>query len=397
MSRRIGFEIFLLYCAGMFAAMQLGLFGPLVPSLQDSFQADKAAIALASSLITGAGAFCGIFAGAWIARVGYKRALIVGSIIMIAGGLGVALSPTLWSLYLFRFISGFGYLVVVTGCPGLMCALVSGRHLNMVMGIWGTFVPVGVAIGAWLAGSLVERFGWEMVAILSMGPNTLVLAGLLTLGSAEPEHRPMRLRDAIGPTLSNPAARYISLAFALFAGTTQAIALFLPSALIETGGWSVANAASLVGLGSLLGGCIGSVLAGTMMARGWSGVTLFAAALILLAAVSGMLLSGPGVALAVIATGLFFFGQGIIGGAGFALLPAVAAQGLTMAVLQGMFTHINEIAVVAIPPVVGAVVDGFGWTGAAALALGLFGLSLLAILRFGSLITRDPTAVSVSK
>lgn len=173
--------------------------------------------------------------------------------------------------------------------------------------------------------------------------------------------------------------------------------MFLPSTLIETGGWTVANAATLVGIGSLLGGCVGSILAGTLMARGWSGVTLFAAALIMLAVVSATLLNSPGPALAILATALFFFGQGIVGGAGFALLPAVAAQGLAMAVLQGMFTHINEIAVVAIPPLFGSVVDDYGWTGAGYLSVFIFAMAFLAILRFGSLITRDRTAVAVSK
>ncbi|WP_259782885.1 MFS transporter [Aestuariispira ectoiniformans] len=397
MPRRISFEITLLYCTGMFAAMQLGLFGPMVPALQMAFDSDKASIALASSLITGAGACCGIFAGAWIAQVGYKRALIIGSALMIAGMVGVSFSPNLMFLYACRFFSGFGYLIVVTACPGLMCALVSGRLLNLVMGFWGTFVPVGVAIGAWLSGALVERYGWEMVTLLSILPCALALVGLFFLESPTQPSRTMRLGQAIMPTLRNPSARYVSIAFSLFAGATQAIALFLPSTLIETGDWSLANAATLVGIGSLVGGCIGSVLAGGLMARGWSGVTLFAAALVLLAIVSTTLLTGPGLAVAILATGLFFFGQGICGGAGFALLPAVAAQGLTMAVLQGMFTHINEIAVVAIPPVFGFTVDMHGWSGAAILALVVFALSLAAILRFGVLTAQDRTAVTLSK
>lgn len=396
-SKRTLFEITVLYCAGMFAAMQLGLFGPLVPAMQAAFQADKAAIALASSLITGAGAICGIFAGAWIAKVDYKRALIIGSLLLILGNVGVAFSPTLPILYLFRFIAGFGYLIVVTGCPGMMCALVSGRLLHLVMGIWGTFVPVGVAIGAWLSGAFVVELGWQPVMLMSLIPCVLALIGLFFVNNPPQEERPARMRQSIGPIIRNPAALHVSLAFALFAGATQAVALFLPSALLESGSWSIAEAATLVGLGSVLGGCCGSILAGGLMARGWSGVSLFAAALLLLGASTIALMNQPVFGLAIVATGLFFFGQGVIGGAGFALLPAVAAQGLNMAVLQGMFTHINEIAVVSIPPAFGHVVDGYGWSGAGIFSLILFAGSLIAIVRFGGLINRSDRSIAISK
>ena len=385
---RLRFELIVLYCAGMFAAMQLGLFGPMVPAMQAAFQAGKSDIALASSLITGAGAFTGIFAGAWIARAGYKRALIVGSIILIIGNLGAAFVPSLPLLYLFRFIAGFGYLIVVTGCPGMMCQLVSGRKLHLVMGIWGTFVPVGVALGAWTSGLMVEYFGWAAALQASMLPSFICLIGLLFLRPSYEQPKDNQTKQGnMAPVIRNSAAMHISMAFALFAGVTQAVALFLPSALIETGAWQVYEAATLMALGSVIGGCAGSILAGGLMARGLSGVTLFAGALILLALSSSAILSGPGFVLALVATGIFFFGQGVIGGAGFALLPAVAAQGLSMAVLQGMFTHINEIAVVSLPPLMGEIIDSRGWNAAILFTLITLGGSLIAILRFGSLIS----------
>ena len=392
---RLRFELVVLYCAGMFAAMQLGLFGPMVPALQTALLADKSAIALASSLITGAGALTGIFAGSWIAKAGYKKALIVGSIILILGNLGAALAPQLELLYLGRFIAGFGYLIVVTGCPGMMCQLVQGPRLQVVMGIWGTFVPVGVALGAWLSGALVEEFGWQTVLSLSMAPSILCLIGLICIRPSFEESTSLTQAGAIRPALKNSAALHLSLAFALFAGGTQAVVLFLPASLIETGGWHVSEAALLTGFGSVIGGCMGSILAGSLMARGLSGAHLFALALLLLAATSAALMSGPGVTIAILATGLFFFGQGVVGGAGFALLPAVAAQGLSMAVLQGMFTHINEIAVVALPPLVGAVIEKHDWEGAILFTLLIMAGSLLAILRFSSQIsTNRPAAVS---
>ncbi|RED49955.1 MFS transporter [Aestuariispira insulae] len=386
-NKRLIFDITILYGAGMFAAMQLGLFSPMVPALQQAFQADKSAIALASSLITGAGAICGTFAGAWIARAGYKQALIIGSILLILGTVGLSTAPSLEILYLCRFLSGFGYLVVVTACPGMMCALVSGPALHLVMGIWGTFVPVGVALGAWLAGAMIEDHGWQPVILASILPSTLCMIGLLFLRRENGDSKPARADTAIGPVLRNAPALYISLAFALFAGGTQAVALFLPSALIELSSWQVIDAATLMGLGSIIGGCIGSVTAGALMARGWSGPTLFSGALILLGMTSVSLLSGPGPALAIAATGLFFFGQGVVGGAGFALLPAVAAQGLSMAIIQGLFTQFNEFSAVTLPPLMGATIDQFSWHGAAWFTVVILAGSLFAILRFSRSIT----------
>ena len=169
--------VIILYGLGLTASMQVGLIGPIAPDLRASFGLSQAEFGLVASLITAAGALCAIPAGVWAARAGLRRSLVLGCMMMIAGALIFATASVSSLLYVGRIVTSVGYLLIVVGAPSWMAAFTNPKLVAMAMSIWGTFIPVGIALGNWVSAAAVTWMDWR----IAVGVCTLPVLVLLPL------------------------------------------------------------------------------------------------------------------------------------------------------------------------------------------------------------------------
>ena len=125
------------------------------------------------SLVQAAGMAAGIAFGVLADALGLRRSMLIGLALLAAASMLGAAASGVPALLALRAVEGFGFLMVVLPAPGLIRRLVAPQRLNVMLGVWGTYMPLGAALGL-LAGPLwIASFGWRhwwgTLAALSTG------------------------------------------------------------------------------------------------------------------------------------------------------------------------------------------------------------------------------------
>lgn len=373
--------VIILYGLGLTASMQVGLIGPIAPDLRASFGLSQAEFGLVASLITAAGALCAIPAGVWAARAGLRRSLVLGCMMMVAGALIFATASVSSLLYVGRIVTSVGYLLIVVGAPSWMAAFTNPKLVAMAMSIWGTFIPVGIALGNWVSAAVVTWMDWRIAVGVCTLP-VLVLLPLLAL-MEKPEIGTARRSLVVGVVgvLKSRSALQVALTFGAFAGATSAALAFMPAMLADNLDIGITLSAGIIGTTAIAGNIVGSVAAGTVLGRNVAGRTILVVFLPMMAAAISTLYVSTSLPLSVTALIMFNVCQGMVAGTCFALLPRIAKDGLSMPALQGMLAQFAEIFVVIVPPFAGAMIDQNGWAGAAVVLGGFYFAGFLITLR----------------
>lgn len=373
--------VIILYGLGLTASMQVGLIGPIAPDLRASFGLSQAEFGLVASLITAAGALCAIPAGVWAARAGLRRSLVLGCMMMIAGALIFATASVSSLLYVGRIVTSVGYLLIVVGAPSWMAGFKNPKLVAMAMSIWGTFIPVGIALGNWVSAAVVTWMDWR-IAVGACTLPVLVLLPILAL-MEKPEIGTARRSLVVGVVgvLKSRSALQVALTFGAFAGATSAALAFMPAMLADNLDIGITLSAGIIGTTAIAGNIVGSVAAGTVLGRDVAGRTILIIFLPMMAAAISTLYVSTSLPLSVTALIIFNVCQGMVAGTCFALLPRIAKDGLSMPALQGMLAQFAEIFVVLVPPFAGAMIDQNGWTGAAVVLGGFYFAGFLITLK----------------
>ncbi|WP_339781869.1 MFS transporter [uncultured Thalassospira sp.] len=377
-------SIIFLYGTGLCASMQVGLIGPIATMLRAQFDLSQAQFGLVASLITAAGALCAIPAGVWAARLGLKQAVLAGGAMMLVGAAVFSQAESIGFLYAGRFLTSIGYLLIVVGAPSWMTHLGSPRVVALAMGLWGTFVPVGIALGTWISAGLSGYFGWQIAVLGCAMPVLLFCIPLVLMQNPPRDGFNRSLASGMMGVLRNKNAVSIALTFAIFGGTTSATVAFMPAMLMDRLDISLNMAATLIGITTIGGNIVGSLTGGILLGKNTPGRVLLLSALPIMAGCIAVIYMAPSLMIVIIALCGFNFGQGIVAGTCFAMLPRIAGKNLSMPALQGMLAQFAEIFVVIVPPVSGLIIDDFAWTGA---AIAFAGFYVLAMMFAGKRIT----------
>lgn len=364
--------IIVLYSLGLTASMQVGLIGPIAPDLRAGFGLSQAEFGLVASLITAAGALCAIPTGVWAARAGLRKSLVLGCLMMIAGAAIFATANVSTMLYVGRIVTSIGYLLIVVGAPSWMAGFNNPKLVAMAMSIWGTFIPVGIALGNWVSAAVVTWLDWRLAVVACTLP-VLVLLPLLALMTkpGTPTTRRSVVHGVVG-VLKSRAALQVALTFSAFAGATSAALAFMPAMLADNLDIGIALSAGIIGTTAIGGNVVGSIAAGTVLGRNVSGRSILVLFLPMMAIAVSTLFISTSVPISITALIIFNICQGAVAGTCFALLPGIAKDGLSMPALQGMLAQFAEIFVVIVPPFAGAMIDQNGWVGAATVLGGFY-------------------------
>jgi MFS transporter, CP family, cyanate transporter len=285
-----------------------------------------------------------------------------------------------------RAVEGFGFLMVVLPAPGLMRRLVAPQRLSVMLGVWGTYMPLGAALGL-LAGPVwIAAFGWRHwwagLAGLSAAMALWLWRGVVDVGAPAPTARADGVMARLQRTLAARGPWLVALSFALYSSQWLSVIGFLP-VIYTAAGVGAAATGALTALAAAVN-MLGNLGAGRLLQRGVQPPRLLAAGFVVMAlAAAAAFAGGAGAGLSpslrYAAVLLFSTVGGMIPATLFALAMRVAPSEQTVSTTMGWMQQWSAFGQFAGPPLVAwlaGLAGGWQWTWLATGSASLLGLLL---------------------
>jgi MFS family permease len=345
---------------GIAASAQIGKVPAAMTTIGAEFGLGLAGAALLVALFGLLAALGGLAIGLAASRIGARGALLAGLATGAVAAVGSALAPAPLPLFAARVAEGAGFLLVSVTAPSLIAALAAARDRAFAMGLWGTYMPSGIALGL-LTAPLVEAAGWRVawLACAALLAAALLLCWRLVPGTGTaPSGPPLRVGVQLRALVAARRPLRISAAFAAYNLVYLGIAAFLPAYLESLGARTgmAGGAAALAAISNAVGNFSGGVL----MARGAPPERLVSLGATAMAVLAGATYLAPlpwlAVTLAMAASCI----GGIVPAACFALLPRVVPQAALVAPAMGLTIQGNNTVQLLAPPALGALA-GLSW------------------------------------
>jgi MFS family permease len=373
-------RLLLVYGIGVLAAGQLGIVPPLVSALQGELGLSLVAAGTIVSIITLVGGLLGLPAGALAERIGHGRAFCLGLLVMAvsAGLCAVAQGAPL--LLAARALAGLGYLLVVVAGPSLLAALAEPQHQPVALSLWGTFVPVGIAL-AGIATASFAQAGWRMIFAVD---GALLVAALLVAAPVLRSPPTARVTGWRMPPGALRGALPLAVSFFCFALLFLALAGMLPTYLVEERDVPTAAAGQFVAVATALG-VAGSLAAAWLMHRGVTSSRLIALGLMASTA-AAILAFRPEFGLPISIAGFVvsFAIGGLVPSAAFASVPQLAREPRAIGPINGVLAQAGSLGSLVGPPLLALWVEGMGWSWAPLMLLAVAAVGAVAALQGAS-------------
>ena len=363
-------RIWVLVLAGIAAAMQIGKVAAALALLRADFSIGLVASAWILSMFSAVGALFGCLAGVLADRFG-SRQVTVTSLLVIA--LASAIGSRAHSaglLLLSRALEGAGFVVTVVAVPSLLIAAAVERDRRIVPSLWGTYMPVGVALALAITPLVVAASGWRPWWQF----NAALLTGLaLAVAWSNSRSRGLRPSPAVPfagslrSLLRQPAALLLALIFACYTFQFLSVLGFLPTILQERGS-SARLAGALTAL-AVLANALGNLSAGWLFTRGAAPRLLICTGIIGMAAAELVVFSPRySWSLQYLATVAFSSIAGLVPASIFTAIPDVAPSA-ARSTMMGIAVQASHVGQLVGPPTVAAVAAAAGGWSASPLVL----------------------------
>ncbi len=365
-TRLLKLQLGIAFAAFLFIGAQDGAGGVLLPSLQRQYSLNKSTVSYMFFASTLGYLIAAFSSGPLVERLGRRKFLTLGAV-MLCGGLAVVALVPIWLVVLLAVMSlGFGIALIDAGLNAYVAGLPDNTALlNYLHAFYGG----GALIGPLLAsGLLTIGLGWNMVyVVLAVG--FLLLA--LSLASVFAEHdasvraqkssnlstHSVPTANLMGATLSLPVVWLAALFLLLYVGVEVSIGSWTFSFLTEQrslstllAGWLVSSYWTGLTLGRLVLGSVTRRLGNLLM------VQLCLGGLVL-----GLLLLWllPNIAAAGLGLVLSGFSLGPIFPTVIAIISQVLPQRLIPTAI-GFMTSLGAAGAALFPWVAGNVANRFG-------------------------------------
>ena len=266
--------------AGVLTAMQIGKVPPALPVIAEELELSRVTAGLVASLFFVVGAVSGVAVGAMADRFGERRLLYGGLLLLTLGSLIGGLTVETGILLGTRVIEGVGYIAIMVSAPKIISDVARSSDVPFAIGIWSTFMPLGMAIIMVLSPFMLDGIGWQGMwlanaAILAAFIAVLPL-GLCPEGRWGKESESPPKVSAAAPygfdwsgaktLMARPGPWLLGLIFTLYSLQWFAVMTWLPTFLIETQGRSLTSASLFAALVVFVN-VFGNLAAGWMMMR----------------------------------------------------------------------------------------------------------------------------------
>ena len=369
--------------AGISASLHLGKLAPALPALRATLQLDVVEAGFLLSLVQLAGMLFGVFFGSLADTIGPRRSMLAGLIVLsIASALSAAMGDSslparvqIAFLFCLRAAEGLGFLLTVMPAPRLIRAVTPASAEKAAFGLWGSYMPFGVATALLFGPFLIGQIGWPgwwlvlslLSAALAIWVWICVPEELTTQSDPRGPAMGKTFTTRLKTTMKSQGPWLLAIAFAVYSFQWIAVIGFLPSIYAEAAvaaGLSAiltAVAAAMNILGNLAGGVLlqRNTAPSSLLKIGYAimaigGIIAFGH--IELSAVSGSA-SPLWQYLAICA---FSLGGGVIPVTLFSLAVRVSPDASTVSTSVGLLQQGSSLGQFVGPPVVGWVASQAG-------------------------------------
>lgn len=400
---RVPVAVFAVLLGGVSGALHLGKLPPAVPALQASLGIGLVEAGFLLSLVQVASMTLGLVAGLAADTIGLRRSMLTGLGVLTvasllgglvgqggAGALGGAHAVE-WLLVL-RAIEGIGFLLAVMPGPGLIRALTPPGADKAALGLWGAYMPLGVALALLLGPALIAWGGWpdwwwalSLVSALAAFWVWLEVPAD-RLRAAAPGSVSTGWTSRLRATVGARAPWLVGLTFAVYSSQWMAVIGFLP-AIYAGAGVPPAWNAVLTALAAAMN-IVGNIAGGRWLQRGVAPQRLlqFGFLTMALGGVAAFAQLGQGVdalglppALRYLAVCAFSLGGGMVPATLFFLGVRLAPGPSTVSTTIGLMQQASSLGQFLAPPAVAWLahrVGGWHWTWAATLGCSLVGMAV---------------------
>ncbi|MBM4342331.1 MAG: MFS transporter [Deltaproteobacteria bacterium] len=198
-------------------------------------------------------------------RFARRKVIAFGVALWSVATAAAALAQGFWSFLSARALVGVGEAAYATLSPGLIADFYPPERRNKALTWFYVAIPVGAAVGFAAGGALGQLWGWRAAFVAVGLPGLLAAVWVWFLREPPRRHDPgeappdwpeaLRLLRANRPYVY-AVGGYVAVTFA-----SGALADWYPTFLARHRGFDLAEAGSIVGAGTVLGG-LGGTLAG---------------------------------------------------------------------------------------------------------------------------------------
>ena len=379
----------LIVAVGVASAFHVGKLPPAIPVLSRDLGVTLVQGGFLLAVIQMAGMTLGAVAGMLADRLGPRRVMLFGLLLLALGSGAGAWVSTPAVLLATRALEGLGFLLAVLPAPGLLRRQMHDvAVLNKALGFWGAYMPIGAATTLLVGPLAFGVIGWRGMW-LSLTVLTLICAGAVWRW-VPPDPRRVdgqpagpgmfaRLRD----TLTHPGPWWVALAFLMYSGQWLAVVGFLPT-IYTAAGWSAATVGVLSALAAGVN-LTGNIAAGRLLAAGVRPLTLLWWGYGTMALGAFLTFHGwGGSALQYAAVLAFSAVGGLIPGTLFTLAVRLAPGAHTVSTTVGWVQQLSSLGQFTGPPLVAWLaqrVGGWQWTWTVNLFCCLVGAGLAVALQ----------------
>jgi len=371
----------LVVAVGVTCALHVGKLPVAIPVLREALGLTLLQAGFLLSLVQLAGMTLGLVVGLMADRLGTRRVMLAGLVLLALGSALGAGAPGVNSLLLTRVVEGMGFLMAVLPAPGLLRERVQhAPTLARALGWWGAYMPLGTALALLLGVPLIQWIGWRGAWMALALVSLLAAAALLRWvpasvpGQAKPP--PARLWPRLSRTLSAPGPWLVAVAFFLYSGQWLAVVGFLPTIYNQAG-----YSGTVVGMLSALAAginMVGNIGAGRWLARGVPPGMLLTLGYVAMAIGALVAFGAQGHPVWQYLAVLVFSGVGgLIPGTLFGLAVVLAPGEDTVSTTVGWMQQFSSLGQFLGPPLVAWLamqVGGWHWTWAATGACSVLGI-----------------------
>lgn len=349
------------YLAGLATALHVGKLPPALPALRESLGITLVQAGWLVSAFQLAGMCLGLFGGLVADRFGLRRTMACGLALMALAGAAGALAADFRLLLASRALESAAFILSVLPGPALLRRVTPPGRMNLALGVWGSYMPAGMAIALVAVPWLLAGGGWRVAWWCAALASVLVWALVLLRLPADPPQAaaPVRIAALARDTLACPGPWLLALCFGLYAGQWMVVFSFLPT-VYEVAGMAPAAAGAATALGVAVN-LVGNIAAGPLLQRG-----VPRRALLLLGSLTmiagGWAAFDAELAFAWRYAGVLAFSAvgGLIPGSLFAAAPRFAPHAGAVSTTTGLMQQGSSLGQFLTPPLVAAVVGASG-------------------------------------
>ncbi len=337
-------------CVGVVAAMHIWK----LPSALSSIDEELGLGLLRSGMLLGiiqVASMLGGLAVAWFGeRLGLRRMLVAGLVLLAAGSCTGAIATEVALLMASRAVEGIGFLLCTVLAPALIRECCPPSRLNAAMAGWGAFQGTAALFGFTVSALLLETVSWRVLWLVMAVFAVAMLVPLLKLVPADKARPSGQSTKSAGrmvlTTVRSIGPWVAGLVFACYTIQWMAVMGFLPS-IYQAVGASSLTAGLLT---ALVGGVniIGALGSGVFLQRGSSPNAMLVACFVVMAVSSvGVFAINWGAGVGLIAQLGFAVLFSMVGGAAPAILSRIAVDlappGGSVAAVIGLMQQIFNV------------------------------------------------------